>query len=756
MEDNKRMNRRKFLKLVSLGTGATILGACSAAAPAPQSAATSSGAPAAAGGATTAPVTSATEAAATAAPSGATAAAATAPAATATAAGTAGMQGPIPYPPGQVVAGGRAPKLFNLDQMMVYKKLDKYTEPDDIAKAVQAGTLPPVEKRLPDTPQVIPNSFFSDGPGNYGGVMRDVWASPTEGWNWGAGVSQGYFGINSIVIEELVKTGPMWTRGDKLEPVPNLAKDWQWSSDGMSLTMNLVKGIKWSDGQPFTADDVMFTWNDLILDPGVVRAPSKRSTWQIGGKDINLEKVDDYTIKWTFPVAKPTYKLFDMNENYFVIAPAHVHKPLHPKYNKNTDYQKFQDDLPPNALPVVTMGPWVPVDYKTDELMVFRRNPYYWKVDESGKQLPYLNEIVFEKAATGVIRTGKVMAGACDHTNVENPSTYREVATRAQDPKAPFRLEWGPETLGFSLLINQSLNFGTTDTRTKELRKLFRDVKFRRALTQAIDRDGIAKSVAEGPFFRAWPGGLYPGSQFFDRDSTVYYPFSPDTSKALLAELGFKDKDSNGILKWPSGPLAGQQLVVGLVAGQDAEGVGTIAEALGTLFKQIGIQVNYRQLQGNAMSQLNTNGQWDMQVSRVGQEWGVPNVRYRDIAPLALEAPVFSRAGQGVDRPLQDFEKQMVDVVQKFAAEPDSAKQKELMKQYQKLHTENVYTLGVVIGRYALGMSKTIKNVPVGCPAFYYQWDYDNFIPEQFWVAKGDQGKVPETRPNVIPTFKKA
>ena len=78
------------------------------------------------------------------------------------------------------------------------------------------------------------------------------------------------------------------------------------------------------------------------------------------------------------------------------------------------------------------------------------------------------------------------------------------------------------------------------------------------------------------------------------------------------------------------------------------------------------------------------------------------------------------------------------------------------MKQYQKLHTENVYTLGVVIGRYALGMSKTIKNVPIGAPAFFYQWDYDNFIPEQFWIPAADQSKVPETQPGIIPTYKKA
>ncbi len=746
MKDQNRVSRRKFIKLLSLGAGTGVLAACSAAAPSASTSNTNTGASEAtaapaAGGATSAPAAGA----ATAAPAaeGPTAAAATA----------GGMLGPIDYPEGQPMAGSTEPKTFSIDQMEVYKKLDKYSEPDYVTKVVQQGQLPPVEQRLPETPQVIPNAFFSDGPGQYGGVLRDIWASPTTGWNWGAGVSQGYFGINSIVIEELVKTGPMWMRSDKLEPVPNLATSWEWSSDGKELTMHLIKGAKWSDGEPFTADDVMFTWNDCILDPGVVQAPSKRSTWQIDGKDINLDKVDDYTIKWTFPVANPNYILYQMNENYFVIAPAHVHKPFHPKYNPQSNYQKFQDDLPPNALPVVTLGPWVPIEYKTDEIMIFRRNPYYWKVDESGKQLPYIEEVIFEKANTGVIRTAKVIAGASDHTNVENPSTFLEVATRVQDPNAVFKLEWGPETLGFSLLINQSLNFGTTDDRTKELRKLFREQKFRRALTQAIDRDGLARSIADGPFFRAWPGGLYPGSQFFDRTSTIYYPFSIDTSKALLAELGFKDTDSSGILLWPDGPLKGQQLVIGLHAVQDQEGSPQMAEVLVTLFKQIGVQVNYRVLQGNAATQLNTNGQWDMQVSRMGQEWGVPNVRYRDISPLTLQAPVFSRSAEGVDRPLQDFEQQMVDLVQQFVSEPDTTKQKDLMAQYQKLHTENVYTLGLVIGRYALGMSKRIQNVPVGCPAFYYEWDYDNFIPEQFWTK---DTTVKETRPETLPTFKKS
>jgi peptide/nickel transport system substrate-binding protein len=196
--------------------------------------------------------------------------------------------------------------------------------------------------------------------------------------------------------------------------------------------------------------------------------------------------------------------------------------------------------------------------------------------------------------------------------------------------------------------------------------------------------------------------------------------------------------------------------VIGLTAIEDQDGAPTIAEALVSLFKQVGVQVNYRKIQSNVRAEAVPNGEWEMHVDRPGQAWAVPNVRAREIAPISVENPPWSRGASGVENPLQPFEEEMVKLVNVFAREPDNAKQVEMMKTYQKLHTENVYTIGVVIGRYALGMSKTIKNVPVGCPAFFYQWDYNNFIPEQFWIAKADQSKVPETKPETIADYKKA
>jgi peptide/nickel transport system substrate-binding protein len=102
---------------------------------------------------------------------------------------------------------------------------------------------------------------------------------------------------------------------------------------------------------------------DYINDPNV-NSWKKSSDWEVGGKPTQLEAMDDYTLKFTFPVAKPVAKFYLMDEWDFDIMPAHLLKPLHPKYNQEMDYKEFENALPPDAVPIPTMGPWVPVEYK--------------------------------------------------------------------------------------------------------------------------------------------------------------------------------------------------------------------------------------------------------------------------------------------------------------------------------------------------------------------------------------------------------
>jgi peptide/nickel transport system substrate-binding protein len=654
--------------------------------------------------------------------------------------------------PPELDLGGTPVQKMAIDQIVTYKALDEYHEPAWVTELVDAGKLPPVAERLPTEPQVILAASMSDGIGVYGDVWRDFSACPTAGWNNGAGVTSGWFGIEAMSFDyqALVKTGPLFRADQDVEPYPNLAKSWEWSEDGMQLTMHLIEGAKWSDGQPFTADDVIFTWEDLILDPNVVRFGPKASGWEWDGVQATLEKVDDYTILWTFPVEKPVEKFYQMDESDFNVSPAHVIKPLHPKYNTDMDYKAFADALPPDMLPVVTMGPWVPTEYRTDELLIMRRNPYFWKVDEAGNQLPYIDEAVYQKGPSGVGRTLCTLGGGCDHTNLENPtSEFVEALKRAQEPDAQFIMSWGPEDLAFQLELNQSETLGITNERDTAIRQLFREDKFRQALSHAMDRDGIAQSLMRGPFLRAWPGGLVPGSPEFDRASVVYYAYNPDMAKQLLAEIGLEDTDGNGVLNFTEGPLAGEDLVVGLNTSQDAAETQSIGDQLVAMFSTVGIKVNARPMTSQALTDLNVTGEWDMRMTRP-DEYLLPFTGCNDLGPVTDETPGWNRVGDG-ERVLRDWEQDIADTITAYCAERDLAVRKELINHWNFVWTSHNYALGTIIGRHGLALASRFKNVPGGTPTYMYTWVEDAILSEQVWTPVEDQKE--QVRPNTIPEY---
>ena len=175
--------------------------------------------------------------------------------------------------------------------------------------------------------------------------MRHVIGGRPQGWNYAAGQIQGWGGVDIGMYECLTRTGPLFeVKASELEPMPNLAKSWDWSPDGHVLTMHLIEGAKWSDGVPFTADDVMFYWDDNIKDPNV--KPLNSGGPDSFGVGTTLEKVDDYTVKWTFKEAFPKQYLYTMAYGGFCPLPAHILKPQHPKYSKNT-YDQYQNAFPP-------------------------------------------------------------------------------------------------------------------------------------------------------------------------------------------------------------------------------------------------------------------------------------------------------------------------------------------------------------------------------------------------------------------------
>lgn len=657
------------------------------------------------------------------------------------------LTGELPDPP--AFAAQSEPNFVSISEIMEYKALPEYHEPDWVtSKYVDAGTLPPVAERLPEEPLVFKTANMPDGMGVYGDTLRHVIGGRPEGWNYIGGQSQGWGGIDIGLSECLTRTGPLFmVKADELEPMPNLAKSWEWSEDGHELTMHLIEGAKWSDGDPFDAEDVMFYWEDNVQDSNVSAVPSGTGTPERFGVDTTLEAIDAYTIKWTFKEAFPTQYLYAMAYDSFCPGPSHILKPEHPKYNADNSYDDYKNAFPPEFMNMPVMGAWVPVEYRPDDIIAMRRNPYYWKVDEAGNQLPYLNELHY-RLSTWADRDVQAVAGSGDFSNLEQAESYVEALRRSAEETAPARLQFGARTIGYALRMNLSANgWGEPDAREQAIRELNRNLDFRKAISIAIDRQRLGESLVRGPFTAIYPGGLYAGTTYYDKASTVHYPHDLEAANTLLDGLGLADTDGNGIRNLPDG---GDDVEITLLANTDYGTDTNLAEGVIAQMEPLGIRVIANFQAGTARDDKAQSGQFDWAVERQGAEMVSVVQGTTALAPTGPRTHPFHKAGTDGTVDLLPFEQELVDTVNAFIATSDNAERADLMKQYQRIFTENVYSVGLTQYPGALIVNKRFANIPEGAPIFMFNWAEDNIIRERVFVPADAQGDF-ELHPEMLP-----
>ncbi len=188
-----------------------------------------------------------------------------------------------------------------------------------LAAMVEAGELPPLEERLPADPLVVDPV---EELGEYGGTWHLVDGNDQLGWT-----------RQTMMVEPFLK----WKR-DTSGSRPNLLESWEWNDDATELVVNFRQGIKWSDGEPLTVDDYLFWWNDMVLDEDIpVGAPGGTT---VGGEPMTVEKVDDFTLKYTFAAPNPLFLENHSRGHYHssaFVVPAHYMKEFHPKYNTDVE-----------------------------------------------------------------------------------------------------------------------------------------------------------------------------------------------------------------------------------------------------------------------------------------------------------------------------------------------------------------------------------------------------------------------------------
>jgi peptide/nickel transport system substrate-binding protein len=655
--------------------------------------------------------------------------------------------GAVPDPSATAALSGAlpAPTLAPAD-LVSFRALPSYTEPEWVTRNfVATGKLPPLAERLPREPLVYGAAAMPDGLGRHGEALRQVTGGRPEGWNYSAGQQQGWGGVDIGLMECLTRTGPLFlVRTDALEPLPNLARSWQWSADGRTLTMQLVEGARWSDGHPFTSDDVMFFWTDNVLDPQV--SPLGGAGPDTFGAGTTLEAVGPYTIRWRFRQPFPQDVLYQMAYGKFCPGPAHVLRPQHPRHNKANSYSDYRNAFPAQRVNFPVMGAWVVTEYRPDNILILRRNPYYWKVDAAGRQLPYFDELQYRLLGWND-RDIQVIAGGSDLANVEVPGSYGEVLRRAARPDAPFRMAFGPRGAAYTVQMNLSGNgWGEPDARGQAVRRLNRTTEFRQAMSLAMDREALAATLIKGPFVKPYQGGILPETPFHDAAATKVWPHDRARANALLDGLGLLDSDGDGLRNLPGG----RNIEIVLTASPDTATDRSLAEGVQIFAREVGIKVILRLVGGTQRDALGASGQFDWLLTRNNTTELITVVQGSDaLAPMGPYTHAFHRAGPGGKLDLLPHEEAMIREVRAFQASRDPEERRRAMARYQAISIANVNALGLVRFPAAIVVSRRVANVHPGLPVFMFNWAEDSIMRERLFARPG--GRSFELRPGTLP-----
>jgi peptide/nickel transport system substrate-binding protein len=590
----------------------------------------------------------------------------------------------------------------------------KYKESPVLAELVKAGKLPPVEERLPVNPLVL--SPITEV-GKYGGRLREYW--PGTGWNGHFQESQ--YGHSAL----------RWI-DDGLGIAPGICDEWSANADNSEWTLHIREGLKWSDGEPCTVDDVLFWWEDLTQ----ATDPSHPDTVPDFGQDANgklatFTKVDDFTLKIGYGTPSPlTAKRLAMWVNANIgprwIAPKHYLQAFHPKYNTaEPDFKEFNTKAETWTNPEMpVLNHWMLTKYEAGKAFTGERNPYYYAVDTEGNQLPYIDGQDWVSAADRQVELLLVRQGSVDHNHFNN-FTLGDFSTLvdAQDSGNYDFVQWDSGS-GTAMMY-----FWNYDVKDEKLRNLYRTPKFKQAMSFALDRPTIQKTVyyetgilTTGTMSpKAFEFNFNAEAQAFAQKAfTVYSAFDPAKAEALLDEIGCK-KGADGKRTYPDGSKLEVRVDLQADANKECTDVLDIAKKN---WEAVGLNIIVNQVTPTAFDPAWGTGELGLRTNwEVGDgpdhllypSWVVPNeptrwaplcgrlLQYAGTPTEALEADVnpWERKPARFNKTDKEYVGTPIEKIHGLYAqaivEPDEVKRAQLVWQMWQFHIdEGPFFIGTV------------------------------------------------------------
>ncbi len=507
--------------------------------------------------------------------------------------------------------------------------------------------------------------------GKYGGRLILYSTSDPKSFNPIVAKETSTTQITSFLFEGLTRIDP-----HTLEVIPNLAKKWE-TKNNKEWIFYLRDDVYFSDGVKFTADDVVFTFNKIIYNPKI--PTGTRDIFTIDGREIKVEKIDDYTVKFVLPsVFSPFLRALSQE-----ILPSHKYKELVDKGNF-----AFSMGLDSNPSEIVGTGPFRLKKYLPAEKVVLERNPYYWKQDKCGNKLPYLDEIVFIILPNPDTALLKFLEGEIDYYSLR-PS---DLAILGREKRRNFAIYNAGIAFGSNFLVlnqNPSVNPHTKKPFVIPYKlNWFRNKLFRKAISFAIDRKKIITIVMNGLGVAQY-SPLSPANVLYYTDEVVKYPHNPYLAKQILTQLGFKDTDGDGVLEDEDG----HKLEINLFTNANSTQRITIATLIKRDLEKIGFKINFLPLDfNNLVNKLTVTYDWEMVL--IGLTGG--------IEPYFGKNVWFSKGDLHMWNPtkktLFDYEKRIDEIFDLSVKTFDVNERKKLFGEWQYIVSDNLPLIYTVLG----------------------------------------------------------
>ncbi|MBH68290.1 MAG: peptide ABC transporter substrate-binding protein [Rhodospirillaceae bacterium] len=606
-----------------------------------------------------------------------------------------------------------------------------YTDAPSLRNEVLSGKLPPVDKRLPFKPRILDFKSKNLVIGKYGGSIRMLMARAKDARQMTV------YGYSRLIVYE---PNTFTFEADILSSFD--------VEDGRRFTFSLRPGHKWSDGHPLTSEDFRYWWEEIATNPNLSPVgPPKVMT--VEGRLPIFEVIDQHKIRYTWHKPNPDFlpRLAGASPLY-IYRPAHYMRQFHNKYaspkliekkvaqakqrNWAALHNKMDNLYRNDNVDLPVLQPWICVSKPSASRLIFRRNPYFHRVDPIGQQLPYADSFVFTIANNKLI-PAKVGTGEADlQARYLRFDDYTFL--KKGEERSSFSTHLWKTAKGAHLALFPNLNVNDP-----VMRQILRDVRFRRALSLAVNRHEINQVIYYGLAIGGNNTVLPQSPLYRPKYREAWSKFNLEKANLLLDEIGLRDRDNRGIRLLPNGvPL---DLIIE-TAGESTEQTD-ILELVHDSWLRIGVKVYTKPSQRNVFRNRIFSGETAMSIWS-GVENGIitENSSPAEFAPTtqqSLQWPkwgqYFETSGKAGEKP---DEKEAIELMQLYRKWQDSKTQAErrmIWHRILNISSDQVYSIGLVAGvLQPIVVANSLRNVPAKA---IYNWNpgahFGIYNPDTFW-----------------------